>query len=71
MTERLGGRLHPVTGVRCEYYLCSYLAGEAANQDSEENVSVVWAARADLTRFVAANLVYPPVLRALDKEHTR
>jgi 8-oxo-dGTP diphosphatase len=68
--EQLGSRLHPVTGVRCEYYLCAYLAGEVENLDSDENVSVIWAPRSDLTKFVAANLIYPPVLHALEKEHT-
>lgn len=71
VTEQLGARLHPMTGVRCEYFLCSYLAGEAANQDSDENVSVVWAPLDQLTRFIPATLIYPPVLAALEKEHTR
>jgi 8-oxo-dGTP pyrophosphatase MutT (NUDIX family)/DNA-binding XRE family transcriptional regulator len=70
VTDHLGGRLHPVTGVRCEYYLAAYLAGEVENRDADENVSVIWARRADLTKFVAANLIYPPVLHALEKEHS-
>lgn len=32
--EDLGGRLHPVTGVWCQYDLAEYLAGEARNQDT-------------------------------------
>ena len=70
VTERLGGRLHPITGVRCEYYLCNYLAGDVENRDADENVSVIWAPRADLTKFVPANLIYPPALHALEKEHS-
>lgn len=70
VTEHLGGRLHPVTGVRCEYYLCTHLAGEVENRDADENVSAIWAARGELTRFMPANLIYPPVLHALEKEHT-
>ena len=27
----LGNRIHPVTGVLCDYLLCDYLAGEATN----------------------------------------
>ncbi|WP_049562281.1 NUDIX hydrolase [Nonomuraea sp. SBT364] len=68
--EHLGGRLHPVTGVRCEYYLAAYLAGEVENRDADENVSVIWVPRDQLTKFVAANLIYPPVLHALEKEHS-
>lgn len=39
--QHLGGRLHPVTGVMCEYFLCEYLAGEAHNSDVLENVDVM------------------------------
>jgi 8-oxo-dGTP diphosphatase len=68
VTERLGGRLHPVTGVRCEYYLATYLAGEVENRDSDENVSAIWAPRDGLTRFIDARLIFPPALEALSKE---
>jgi len=68
--EQLGARLHPVTGVRCEYFLCTYLAGELENRDAAENVDVIWVPRVDLTKFVPADLIYPPVLHALEKEHT-
>ncbi|MEU8199519.1 NUDIX hydrolase [Microbispora amethystogenes] len=67
----LGSRVHPVTGVHCDYYLCDYLAGEAQNRDPEENVSVIWAPRAALTRFVPAGQIFPPVLQAIEEDHER
>lgn len=68
--ESLGGRLHPITGVRCEYFLCSYLAGDVENLDADENVSAIWARRDDLTKFIPARLIFPPVLQAFEKEHS-
>jgi 8-oxo-dGTP pyrophosphatase MutT (NUDIX family) len=65
-TRNLGARLHPTTGVLCEYVLCDYVAGEARNVDVVENVAAIWVDRDDLTRFVPATRVYKPVLRALD-----
>lgn len=64
----LGARLHPVTGVQCDYYLCDYLAGDATNCDADENVSVIWVPVADLTRFIPAEQLYPPILAALEEE---
>ncbi|SEF29231.1 ADP-ribose pyrophosphatase YjhB, NUDIX family [Amycolatopsis pretoriensis] len=66
VTRKLGTRLHPTTGVLCEYVLCDYVAGEARNVDVVENVAAIWVERADLTRFVPADQIYGPVLRALD-----
>lgn len=34
--EQLGSRLHPVTHVMCVYFLCDFLAGDAANLDLVE-----------------------------------
>lgn len=62
----IGGRQHPVTDVYCVYYLCEYLAGSAENRDVVENMSVRWSAIDDLTRFVPLNLLYPPILEALE-----
>lgn len=70
VTRKLGTRLHPTTGVLCEYVLCDYVAGEARNVDVVENVAAIWVSRADLTRFVPADQVYGPVLRALDAVST-
>lgn len=62
----LGERIHPVTGVVAEYFLCDYLAGEAANLDSVENVDVTWAPRSAVTRFIPTDKIYPPILSALE-----
>lgn len=64
--EHLGSRLHPVTGVVCEYLLCDYLAGEASNLDTIENADVLWAPRAALPRFIPADRIYPPITAALE-----
>lgn len=62
----LGGRQHPVTDVYCVYYLCEYLTGSAENRDVVENMSVRWSPIDDLTRFVPRDLLYPPILEALE-----
>ncbi|MGW3594979.1 NUDIX hydrolase [Streptomyces sp. NPDC005167] len=64
--EQLGSRVHPQTGVLASYVLCDYLAGEATNLDSVENMDVAWVPRATLTRFIPADRIYPPVLKALE-----
>lgn len=62
----LGGRLHPITNVMCAYVLCDYLTGDTENRDVAENVSVLWAPTTQLTRFIPANRIYPPILEALE-----
>jgi 8-oxo-dGTP diphosphatase len=69
VSDRIGSRLHPVTGVMCDYYRCEYLAGEATNCDTVENAGVTWAPRQELTRFVPRENVFPPVLRALEETY--
>lgn len=64
--EQLGERVHPVTGVVATYFLCDYLAGEAANRDQLENVDVAWVPRAALTRFIPHDQIFPPILSALE-----
>lgn len=64
--ERLGSRIHPLSGVHCEYFLCDYLAGTAENRDIVENVDVIWVPRRDVGRFIAPDLVYPPIFKALE-----
>lgn len=64
--QSLGNRLHPITGVMCEYYLCDYLAGEAVNRDSLENMDVAWVSQASLARFIPPETIYPPVTAALE-----
>lgn len=66
VVRRIGSRLHPITNVLCDYVLCEYLTGEAENVDVVENVSVVWADRRELTRFIPADRIYPPILEALE-----
>ena len=65
--QRLGSRLHPVTGGMCEYFLCEYLAGEATNSDAVENVGVTWAPRNSVTRFISVDTIFPPILAALEE----
>ena len=62
----LGGRLHPVTGVLCDYFQCPYLAGDAANLDNVENAAVTWAPRRDVAKFIEEGSIYPPVLLILE-----
>lgn len=66
--RKLGTRLHPITGVLCEYVLCDYVVGEARNADVVENVAAIWVDLADLTRFMPATQIYGPALRALHAE---
>lgn len=66
--EHLGSRLHPVTGVHCDYYLCDYLTGDVENRDADENVSAIWAPRATVTKFIPASQIFPPVLHALEED---
>ncbi len=46
--------------------MCSYLVGEAFNADRIENLEVLWVPQSDVTRFIPAELIYPPVLEALE-----
>jgi 8-oxo-dGTP pyrophosphatase MutT (NUDIX family) len=62
VVRHLGNRLHPLTNVHCNYFLCEYLAGEAVNRDVVENVDVAWVERAHLARFIPRGTVFPPVL---------
>lgn len=64
--QSLGSRVHPLSGVNCEYFLCDYLIGEIENRDPSENVSATWAPRADITRFISADRIFTPVLRVLE-----
>lgn len=66
--QRLGNRLHPVTGVLCEYFLCEYLAGEATNTDTVENIDVMWVPRRGVTRFIPVDTIFPPILAVLEEQ---
>lgn len=65
----LGTRLHPVTAVQCEYFLCEFLAGEATNSDVVENVDVMWVTNALVTRFIPTGNIFPPILAVLEDPH--
>ncbi len=69
VTKQLGRRLHPLTGVYCNYFHCEYLAGDADNRDVVENASVMWVQRNDVTRFIPEDRIYDPVLRKLLEDH--
>lgn len=66
IVRSLGSRLHPITRVYCDYFLCEYLTGEAENRDLAENVAVTWAPIEGLTRFIPADRIFPPILEALE-----
>jgi hypothetical protein len=66
LIRELGSRVHPITNVLCDYLLCEYMTGEAENMDPVENVGVTWANKATLTRYIPPELIFPPVLEALE-----
>ncbi len=66
--SELGRRIHPLTGVDCQYFLCDFLAGDVENRDVNENVSAIWAPKLDIARFIPAQRIYPPILSALGVE---
>jgi 8-oxo-dGTP diphosphatase len=66
VARELGGRVHPRSGVYCHYFLCDYLAGEPRNMDPAENAAVSWVCRTEVTRYIQADILYPPALLALE-----
>ena len=66
VVQHLGGRVHPITGVYCEYVLCDHLAGDPENKDIVENVSVTWVPKRLLPRFIPVDRIFLPVLAALE-----
>jgi len=62
----LGSRVHPLSGVNCEYFLCEYLAGTVENRDILENVDALWVPRRQITRFIPADGFFEPFIRALE-----
>ena len=54
----LGSRLHPMTRVFCDYFLCQYLAGTVENKDVVENVTATWVDRARLTHFIPLTSIF-------------
>jgi 8-oxo-dGTP diphosphatase len=66
VARALGSRLHPLTGVLCEYFLCDFLGGTISNRDVVENLTVSWVDRQNLGRYVPLAQIFPPVLDALE-----
>jgi 8-oxo-dGTP pyrophosphatase MutT (NUDIX family) len=66
LARELGSRVHPITNVLCDYFLCEYVGGEIKNMDVAENVDLTWTDRTTLTRYIPATQVFPPVLEALE-----
>lgn len=65
----LGGRVHPITGVYCDYFDCEFLTGKLDNRDPIENAGVEWVPRDSITRFIPADRIYPPILERLMEDH--
>lgn len=65
--QHLGSRLHPVTGVMADYYLCDHLTGDASNLDVIENAAVQWVPIREVPRFIPPDRIYSPVLHALEE----
>ncbi|MER7008604.1 NUDIX domain-containing protein [Dactylosporangium sp. NPDC000555] len=68
VVRELGSRVHPVTGVFAEYFLCAYLAGQVENRDTDENVDAIWIPRQRVNDFIPPERIYPPALQALSEE---
>jgi 8-oxo-dGTP diphosphatase len=64
----LGSRVHPLSGVNCEYFLCEYLAGTVENRDILENVDALWVPRREIARFIPADRIFEPIMRALEEK---
>jgi NADH pyrophosphatase NudC (nudix superfamily) len=64
--QSLGSRIHPLSGVFCEYFIGDYLTGSVQNKDPDENIDAIWAPRNDVTRFIRADTIFSPVLQALE-----
>lgn len=65
VAKSLGRRLHPVTHVICEYFLCEYITGTAINLDPVENSAVTWIDTAKLTKIIPTEAIFRPILDEL------
>jgi len=68
--SELGGRVHPVSGAWCSYFRADYLAGQIVNGQPAENSDVAWAPLRALTRFIARDRIFAPVLDMLEEQMT-
>lgn len=57
----LGARLHPVTSVHCEYFLCDYIAGEVSNRDAAENSAAMWVSTRQLPKVIPPSEIFAPL----------
>jgi 8-oxo-dGTP diphosphatase len=69
VVEHIGGRLHPITGVLCEYFRCIYLAGVVVNGDNVENAAVTFVPMREVSKFIDPSAIYAPVLSILEDQH--
>lgn len=68
VVRELGGRVHPLSGAWCEYFLAECLTGELVNGQPGENSDVTWAPLPTLTRFIQRDRIFRPVLDLLEKQ---
>jgi 8-oxo-dGTP pyrophosphatase MutT (NUDIX family) len=62
----LGSRVHPVTNVVFDYFLCDYLTGTPQNSDVVENLAVTWIEKIKLTQCISPDKIFSLVLEALN-----
>ena len=70
VTAELGARVHPHSGAWCDYFRADYLAGALVNGQPAENSDVTWAPLHALTRFIARDRIFAPVLDTLEEQMT-
>jgi 8-oxo-dGTP pyrophosphatase MutT (NUDIX family) len=70
VAAELGGRVHPQSGAWCEYFRADYLAGQIVNGQPAENSDVTWAPLPALTKFIARDRIFAPVLDMLEDHMT-
>ncbi|MFD9542473.1 NUDIX hydrolase [Streptomyces sp. NPDC060022] len=65
MTNRLGERIHPMTGRRIIYFACVPTGGSAFIASAEELAELAWAAHGEIPQYVPYGL-FEPVQDYLD-----
>ena len=53
IVDRLGERVHPISGRTIAYFACEFVAGSARAADSTEVADVKWCDRSELQRLPA------------------
>jgi ADP-ribose pyrophosphatase YjhB (NUDIX family) len=54
--SRIGVRVHPYNGKRCEYIECAWESGDPLNLDTSENIDVRWVDKSEITAYVPRGL---------------